>query len=133
MLIYFVVGEKRGVCSELCSSSGHAVVQRNAHLVAHFLNVAVPFRPDSEALNICGVLHGRCNSYSSRRCGAFPVFVPTVWLWSTVPGGNKLSGGKSSCLQAGAAKLRTDFMWKHQERRGLGTHRFQQRRHHRRL
>lgn len=44
----------------------------------------------------------------------FPVFVPPVWPWSTVPGG-KLSGGRSSCLLAGAAKLRTDFTLERQD------------------
>lgn len=45
----------------------------------------------------------------------FPVFVPPVWPWSTVLGGDKLSGGRSSWLAAGAAKLRTDFTLERQD------------------
>lgn len=128
MLIHFVVGEKHAVSSEFCSSGGRAAVQRNARLVAHVLNVTVPFRPDSKASHICGIFHGLCNSYSSRRSGAFPgTCAHGVALVDGTGGKNKLSGGRWRCLLAGAAKLRADLMWKHQERRGLGTRRHQRR------
>lgn len=46
----------------------------------------VPFRPDSKALNISGVLRQVCNAVIPVGGLAFPVFVPTAGLWLTALG-----------------------------------------------
>lgn len=74
-------------------------LQRNTHLAAQFLCVPVPFRPDSKALNISGVLRRVCNMVIPVSGLAFPVSAhcgALVWQrW-----GKMLAWGRPTCLQA---------------------------------
>lgn len=62
-------------------SQMHWALEGSTHLAAQFLHVPVPFRPDSKALNISGVLRRVCNMVIPVSALAFPVSAPTVKLW----------------------------------------------------
>lgn len=62
-------------------SQMHWALDGSTHLAAQFLHVPVPFRPDSKALNISGVLRRVCNMVIPVSALAFPVSAPTVKLW----------------------------------------------------
>lgn len=80
---------------------------RNAHSVAQFLNVTVPFRPDSNILVLFYV--GVCDAVIP--ASGVELFQSTVWFWSRVLG-EKLPGLRVKSSAAGAGNVHADLMWK---------------------
>lgn len=71
-------------------------MQANAHAVAPFPNVTVPFRPDRNILAL--VFMGVCDTVSPAGGAELPQ--STGWVWSRVLEG-ELPGLRSSRLQLG--------------------------------
>ena len=103
-------------CSDFLSAHSRIqwALQRNTHLAAQFLHVPVPFRPDSKALNISGVLRRVCNMVIPVSGLAFPVSVPTAGLWFDSAGAKSYLEGDQPACQLRAVNKRTlaHTMWK---------------------
>lgn len=87
-------------CSDFLSAHSQIqwALQKNTHLAAQFFHVPVPFRPDSKALNISGVLRRVCNMVIPVSGLAFPVSVPIVGLLFDSTGAKSyLEGGQPAC------------------------------------